>query len=166
TGGCVLSLQCKVGEVCEEVLQVPLVNMLLEEALAVWAQHCMSATERRRRILTRSLHSSTVRATTAMQKLLKHPFMRDVYYSEKIEYKVDVSLPQYFSLPRTVSIPVKEDTNVPWETSAGTDTNLKYKNTKITTCLRFILCRRVRVPWFCAELIFFRHGYVCKNKTE
>ncbi|KAK5608644.1 hypothetical protein CRENBAI_022655 [Crenichthys baileyi] len=118
TGGCVLSLQCKVGEVCQEVLQVPLVNMLLEEALAVWAQHCMSASECSRRILTRSLHSSTVRAATASQKLLKQPLMRDVYHSEKIEYKVEVSLPQYFNLPRTVTIPVKEDTNVPWEASA------------------------------------------------
>lgn len=73
TDGCVLSFECKVGEVCEEVLQVPLVNMLLEESLAVWAQHCMSESERRRRILTRSLHSSTVRAATATQKLLKEP---------------------------------------------------------------------------------------------
>ncbi|KAM4711439.1 LOW QUALITY PROTEIN: cilia- and flagella-associated protein 47-like [Anableps anableps] len=116
--GCVLSFQCKVGEVCEEVAHVPLVNMFLEEALAVWAHHCMSAGERRRRILTRSLHSSTVRAATSMQKLLKQPLMKSIYFNEEIKYKVEVSLPQYFSLPKTVIIPVKEGTHVRWETSA------------------------------------------------
>ncbi|XP_035984268.1 cilia- and flagella-associated protein 47 isoform X2 [Fundulus heteroclitus] len=119
TGGRVLSLRCKVGEVCEEVLQVPLVNVPLEDALAVWAQHCMSARERRRRILTRALHSSTVRAATAThKKLLKPPLLRSISHSEEIEYRVEASLPQYFSLPSTVSLPVREDTSVPWETSA------------------------------------------------
>lgn len=68
----VLSLRCSVGQVCEEVLRVPLINMALERALALWGQNGMSADERRRRMLTHSLHSSSVRATTAAHKLLKH----------------------------------------------------------------------------------------------
>ncbi|XP_015233239.1 PREDICTED: cilia- and flagella-associated protein 47 [Cyprinodon variegatus] len=116
--GCALRLKCKVGEVCEAVLQVPLVNVFLEEALAAWAQRCMSTSEHRRRLLMRSLHSSTVRAATATQKLLQQSLMRSVNYNEVIKYEVDVSMPQYFSLPQTVSIPIKEDARVPWETSA------------------------------------------------
>lgn len=67
----VLSLQCKVGQVCEEVVRVPLINMAWEQALAVWGQHSMSADEYRRRMLTHTLHSSTVRASTAARKLFK-----------------------------------------------------------------------------------------------
>lgn len=65
-----LSLRCRVGQVCEEVMRVPLVNMAWEQALAIWGQYSMSADEHRRRTLTRTFHSSTVRANTAAQKFL------------------------------------------------------------------------------------------------
>lgn len=67
----VLSLRCKVGQVCEEVVSVPLVNTAREQALAVWGEHTMSVDERKRRMLTRTLHGSTVRATTAARQLTK-----------------------------------------------------------------------------------------------
>lgn len=67
----VLSLCCKVGQVCEEVVRVPLINMAWEQALAIWGQYSMSANEHRRWMLTHTFHSSTVRATTAAHKLLK-----------------------------------------------------------------------------------------------
>ncbi|CAB1422250.1 unnamed protein product [Pleuronectes platessa] len=38
-----------------------------------------------------------------------------------VTYSVEVSLPQYFTLPSTVQIPIKEDTNVPWEDPADCD---------------------------------------------
>ncbi|KAM6957968.1 LOW QUALITY PROTEIN: cilia and flagella-associated protein 47-like [Tautogolabrus adspersus] len=110
----VLSLRCRVGQVCEEVLHVPLVNMDWEQALAIWGRHSMSAEEHRRRMLTHTLHSSTVRAATAARKLLKHQ-MRGVQNNKELEYSVEVSLPQYFTLPSAVTIPIKEDTNIPWE---------------------------------------------------
>ncbi|XP_043966172.1 cilia- and flagella-associated protein 47-like isoform X2 [Gambusia affinis] len=113
TGGSFLSFQCTVGEVYEEVLQVPLVNKPLEDALAVWAQQCFSAKERGRRILTCSMHSSTVRASTASQKLLKCSLIESIFYNEALQYKVEVSLPHCFDLPETVTIPVKEGINVP-----------------------------------------------------
>ncbi|XP_056226909.1 cilia and flagella-associated protein 47-like [Seriola aureovittata] len=116
----VLSLRCKVEQVCEEVIRVPLINMAWEQALAMWGQHSMSADEHRRRILTRSLFSSTVRATTAVRKLFKQQaqLMRGAEHSEAVTYSVEVSLPQYFTLPSTVKIPIREDTNMPWENPA------------------------------------------------
>ncbi|XP_026220063.1 cilia- and flagella-associated protein 47 isoform X2 [Anabas testudineus] len=115
----VLSLSCKVEQVCEAVLQVPLINVAWEQALAIWGQHSMTANERRRRMLTYSLHSSTVRATTAGRKLLKQAqLMRSADQSKVVEYSVEVSLPQYFTLPSTVKIPIEEDTNIPWENPA------------------------------------------------
>ncbi|XP_033472251.2 cilia- and flagella-associated protein 47-like [Epinephelus lanceolatus] len=108
----VLSLHCSVGQVCEEVVRVPLINMGREQALAFWGQRSMSANEHRRRMLTHTLHSSTLRATTAAQLL------KGVPQNEGIDYSVEVSLPQYFALPSTVTIPIKEDTNMPWENPA------------------------------------------------
>ncbi|KAM9334135.1 cilia and flagella-associated protein 47-like [Symphorus nematophorus] len=122
-----LSLRCQVGQVCEEVVRVPLINMAWEQALAIWGQHSMSAHEHRRRMLTHTLHSSTVRATAAACKLLKHQVhtqtnsratLRGVQHSQEVKYSVEVSLPQYFTLPSTVTIPIKEDTNIPWNNPA------------------------------------------------
>lgn len=67
----VLSLRCKVEQVCEEVVRLPLINMAWEQALAIWGQHSMGADEHRRRMLTHTLYSSTVRATTAIHKFFK-----------------------------------------------------------------------------------------------
>nr|XP_046237666.1 cilia- and flagella-associated protein 47-like [Scatophagus argus] len=116
----VLNLHCKVGQVCEEVVHVPLINMAWEQALAIWGQYSMSADEYRRRMLTHTLHSSTVRVNTAARKLIKQQatLLRDIQHSKQVEYSVEVSLPQYFTLPSTVSIPVKEGTNIPWENPA------------------------------------------------
>ncbi|KAM3585737.1 uncharacterized protein V6R79_025810 [Siganus canaliculatus] len=113
-------LRCSVGQVCEEVLHVPLINMAFEQALAVWGHHCMSADEQRRRKLTHTLHSSTVRATIAARKLLRQraPWQKDDQHSKEIKYDVEVSLPQYFTLPQTVMIPVKEETDLSWENPA------------------------------------------------
>lgn len=67
----VLSLCCKVEQVCEEVVHLPLINTAWEQALAIWGQYSMSADEHRRRMLTHTLYSSTVRVTTAIRKLFK-----------------------------------------------------------------------------------------------
>ncbi|KAM7365486.1 hypothetical protein PAMP_016406 [Pampus punctatissimus] len=116
----VLRLRCKVGQVCEEVMRVPLINMAWEQALAVCGQRIMSTDEHRRRMLTHTLHSSTVRATAAARKLFKQQAqLRGVDHSKGVEYSVEVSLPEYFTLPNTVAIPIEEDTDIPWENSAG-----------------------------------------------
>ncbi|XP_032362160.1 cilia- and flagella-associated protein 47 isoform X3 [Etheostoma spectabile] len=119
--GCVsvLSLHCKVGQMCNELVRVPLINMAWEQALAFWGQHTMSADEHKRRMLTHTLHSSTVRATTALCKLSKQQaqLLRGLH-SKAVEYSVEVSLPQYFALPSIVTIPIMEDTKIPWENPA------------------------------------------------
>ncbi|CAJ1087521.1 cilia- and flagella-associated protein 47-like isoform X1 [Xyrichtys novacula] len=115
----VLSLCCRVGQVCEEVLRVPLVNMAWEQALSTWAQHSMSADERRRRTLTHTMHSSTMRATAARKLLrLQAAQARGDRGSKEVEYRVEVSLPEHFTLPSTVRIPVKEDTSIALENPA------------------------------------------------
>lgn len=38
---------------------------------------------------------------------------------KEVEYSVEVSLPECFTLPSTVKIPVKENTHVPWRNPAG-----------------------------------------------
>uniref|UniRef100_A0AAQ5ZD21 Calponin-homology (CH) domain-containing protein n=1 Tax=Amphiprion ocellaris TaxID=80972 RepID=A0AAQ5ZD21_AMPOC len=117
----VLSLHCKLGQLSEEVLRVSRINMQWEQALAIWGQHCMSGVERTRRLLTHTLYSSTVRTTAAKQRLFRQPLLKDVYHSKAIKYNVEVSLPQYFTLPSTVTIPIKEDTDIPWENPADCD---------------------------------------------
>ncbi|XP_062417325.1 cilia- and flagella-associated protein 47-like [Pungitius pungitius] len=115
-----LRLQCKVGQVCKELVRVPLINMALEQALAFWGQHSMSDDEYRRRMLTHTLNSSTVRAAAAVSRLVKHQaqLLGDGHHSKGVEYSVEVSLPQYFALPSNVIIPIKEDANIPWENPA------------------------------------------------
>ncbi|XP_058470520.1 cilia- and flagella-associated protein 47-like [Solea solea] len=119
----VISLHCKVQQVCEEVVCVPLVNMAWERALAIWGQQNMSADEHRRRTLTQTLYSSSVRAASA-SKLFKQQAqtMRGVRGSaghcKVITYSVEVSLPQYFTLPKTIEMPINKDTNVSGEIPA------------------------------------------------
>lgn len=48
-----------------------------------------------------------------------------------MEYDVEVSLPQYFTLPKTVKIPLMQDDSVPWENPAGIRT---YKHGFFCSC--------------------------------
>ncbi|XP_053738274.1 cilia- and flagella-associated protein 47-like [Synchiropus splendidus] len=116
----VLHLCCTVGQVCEEMMSVPLVNMAWEQALSMWGQLCMSADEYRRRMLTHTLHSSTLRATTAARKFHKQ-FQKMKYFciSKERVYNVEVSSPKYFTLPKTVTIPVKDDSKISWDKSTA-----------------------------------------------
>lgn len=67
----VLRLQCEIGQVCEEVVRVPKINSAWGNALAIWGQFGMSDDEHRRRKLTQTLDSSSVRANAASHKFLK-----------------------------------------------------------------------------------------------
>ncbi|KAK7893462.1 hypothetical protein WMY93_022614 [Mugilogobius chulae] len=88
------------------------VNMAWEQALATWGQYSMTADEHRRRSLTRTLHSSSVRGAAAMHKLRKQQaFLNE---SENgILYSMEVSLSENFTLPKTVTIPVNESFKIP-----------------------------------------------------
>ncbi|KAK0148390.1 Cilia- and flagella-associated protein 47 [Merluccius polli] len=116
----VLGLRCVVGEVCEVLLRVPRVNEARERALVLWAQHSMSPHERRRRRLTHTLDSSSVRTAAALRKATKQQtdLMRGVAHSEGLEYSVEVSLPDHFDVPHTVAMPVRDHTVAPPDPTA------------------------------------------------
>uniref|UniRef100_A0AAZ3P601 Uncharacterized protein n=1 Tax=Oncorhynchus tshawytscha TaxID=74940 RepID=A0AAZ3P601_ONCTS len=74
----------------------------------------MSPVEKKRRSLTHTLDSSTVRAgvaaaalTTSQSLLVPGPVQ-----SQVVEYSVDVSLPEHFLLPHTITLPVARDARV------------------------------------------------------
>ncbi|XP_077399924.1 cilia- and flagella-associated protein 47-like isoform X1 [Vanacampus margaritifer] len=122
-GGCVsaLRLRCTVGQTCEELIRLPLINSSWENALAMWAQHRMTAIELQRRMLTYTLHSSSVRASMAACMLSKKESqMRGVDYKSGVEYTVEVSLPRYFTVPSSVIMPIKKETNI-WKNPADHD---------------------------------------------
>ncbi|XP_042173920.1 cilia- and flagella-associated protein 47-like [Oncorhynchus tshawytscha] len=64
-----VNLRCGVGSTLDEVVCVPLVNGLWERALATVGQQRMSPVEKKRRSLTHTLDSSTVRAGVAAAAL-------------------------------------------------------------------------------------------------
>ncbi|XP_045065582.1 cilia- and flagella-associated protein 47-like isoform X3 [Coregonus clupeaformis] len=110
----VVNLRCGVGSTLDEVVCVPLVNGLWERALATVGQQRMSPVEKQRRSLTDTLDSSSVRAgvaataLTASQALLVH----GPGQSQVVEYSVEVSLPEHFLLPHTITLPVARDARV------------------------------------------------------
>ncbi|XP_056444368.1 cilia- and flagella-associated protein 47-like [Gadus chalcogrammus] len=109
-----LGLRCKAGEACEVTLLVPRVNQARETALGLWAQHGMSPHERRRRRLTHTLDGSSVRTAAALRKATEQQVwadrIRDATHSEGLEYSVEVSMPDHFHLPHTVTVPLGEHT--------------------------------------------------------
>ena len=76
---------------CDELVRVPLINMAWEQALAFWGQHTMSADEHKRRMLTHTLHSSTVRATTAVRKLFKQQVQTHKIQTHKIRILIVIA---------------------------------------------------------------------------
>ncbi|XP_077461697.1 cilia- and flagella-associated protein 47-like isoform X1 [Stigmatopora argus] len=122
-GSCVsaLRLRCTVGETCEELIRLPLINSSWENSLALWAQHRMSAMELQRRMMTYTLHSSSVRASMAACMLSKKQSqMKDVDDKNGVVYSVDVSLPRYFTVPSTVTMPIRKETNI-WKNPSDLD---------------------------------------------
>ncbi|XP_061692741.1 cilia and flagella-associated protein 47-like isoform X2 [Syngnathoides biaculeatus] len=122
-GGCVsaLRLRCTVGQTCEELIRLPLINSYWENALAMWAQHRMTATELQRRMMTYTLHSSSVRASMAACMLAKKQSqIKGVDYKKGVVYSVEVSLPRYFTVPSTVTMPIKKETSI-WKNPADDD---------------------------------------------
>lgn len=71
-----------------------------------------------------------------------------------VEYKVEVSLPQYFTLPTTVKIPMTQDDSVPWDNPSG-ETHVFSKSnvsslTSDTGVLLFVLMDlNHRFCWMC-----------------
>ncbi|XP_063249073.1 cilia- and flagella-associated protein 47 isoform X2 [Prinia subflava] len=114
----VLYLKCGLGQTLKENLRIPVINEARERALALAAQQQMSALEYERRLMTGTLHSSSVRVAIALLGLSrverrallkprKHP--SELKY---VHYSVEVSMKHVFQVPKRFSIPVLASTRV------------------------------------------------------
>uniref|UniRef100_U3JFX4 Cilia and flagella associated protein 47 n=1 Tax=Ficedula albicollis TaxID=59894 RepID=U3JFX4_FICAL len=121
----VLYLKCGLGQTLKEHLRIPLINESRERALALAAQQQMSAIEYERRLITGTLQSSSVRVATALLGLSKverrallnprkHP--SEMKY---VDYSVEVSMKQFFQVPKKFSIPVLASARVNLDTSSA-----------------------------------------------
>ncbi|XP_074844435.1 cilia- and flagella-associated protein 47 [Carettochelys insculpta] len=108
----VLYLKCRLNDILEEKLKIPLVNEAREKALATAAQQQMSALEHERRKVTGTLESSSVRVAVAalgLSKIEREALCRPSKYPQKlksVDYRIEVSMPEYFEIPEKLSIPV------------------------------------------------------------
>ncbi|RDD38935.1 Cilia- and flagella-associated protein 47 [Trichoplax sp. H2] len=93
--------RCNADQKLNEVIKLPIVNTVREQALAIAAKQQMSQDEIERRKLTKTLRSCTVLAGVAAMKLKNAP----AGYEElpESEYQVRVSS-KYFSTPTTIPI--------------------------------------------------------------
>ncbi|XP_031669186.1 cilia- and flagella-associated protein 47 [Oncorhynchus kisutch] len=103
------------GQHLDEVVCVPLVKWAVGAGAGHRGQQRMSPVEKKRRQPhTHSGQLSTVRAgvvaaalTTSQSLLVPGPVQ-----SQVVEYSVDVSLPEHFLLPHTITLPVARDARV------------------------------------------------------
>ncbi|XP_032955842.1 cilia- and flagella-associated protein 47 [Rhinolophus ferrumequinum] len=91
-------------------LILPLINEAKEKALAFAAQHQMSEIEYRRRFITGTLESSSIRVAIAILGLTRtETFMlfntSQLKKPKSISYITELSLPEYFRMPKRISIP-------------------------------------------------------------
>ncbi|KAK2527080.1 Cfap47 [Columba guinea] len=114
----VLYLKCIPAQILEENLRIPLINESKERALAIAAQQQMSTTEYKRRKLTGTLQSSSVRVATALlglSRVERHALLRPrKFHSEvkHVDYSVEVSMREFFKVPEKLSIPVLASSRV------------------------------------------------------
>ncbi|XP_040280927.1 cilia- and flagella-associated protein 47 [Bufo bufo] len=107
--------KCKENSRLEEDLKIPLVNERREKALALAAQMQMTLLEYERRKVTGTLESSSLRAAVASSggnceeikaSLRSSSFSSTSKKCQTIDYDVEISMAQYFKVPRKISIPV------------------------------------------------------------
>ncbi|KAM4795930.1 cilia- and flagella-associated protein 47 [Rhinophrynus dorsalis] len=105
-------LKCSEKHILEENLKIPLVNKARERALALAAQMQMSDLEYKRRKVTGTLESSSVRvaaATLGVNRVeTKSSFISSSFPQKlkSIDYEVEISMPEHFEIPRNICIPV------------------------------------------------------------
>ncbi|XP_075446373.1 cilia- and flagella-associated protein 47 isoform X3 [Ascaphus truei] len=113
-----LCFKCSQNDVLEENLKIPFVNDARERALAVAAQMQMTALEYKRRKVTGTLNSSTIRvamATLGLNRDETKSSFSSSSFSKKCnptDYDVEISMPEHFEIPRKLSIPVSAKSRV------------------------------------------------------
>ncbi|XP_029785500.1 cilia- and flagella-associated protein 47 [Suricata suricatta] len=111
----VLYLKCELGGVLDVNLKLPLTNEAKERALAFAAQQQMSDVEYERRLITGTLESSSVRVAVALLGLTKIETCM-LFTTSKLRkpkfilYTAELSLPEYFDIPKKIYIPQVPET--------------------------------------------------------
>eukprot|EP00079_Xenopus_tropicalis_P021661 XP_012813080.1 PREDICTED: cilia- and flagella-associated protein 47 isoform X1 [Xenopus tropicalis] len=107
-----LLFKCRPDEILEENLIIPLVNEARERALGLAAQMQMTDLEYKRRKITGTLQSSSVRVAVVTQNMSRvqtkslfsaSPFAKKL---TSIDYDVEISMPECFTVPKNISLPV------------------------------------------------------------
>ncbi|KAM9388279.1 cilia- and flagella-associated protein 47 [Phaethornis superciliosus] len=131
----VLYLKCVLGQILEENLRIPLINESRERALAIAAQQQMSAIEYKRRKTTGTLKSSSVRVATALlglSRVERHALLKPQKFPPElkyVDYKVEVSMQEYFEIPKKFSIPVLASSRVDLEVPSTKDLSTQQTDT-------------------------------------
>ncbi|XP_041127618.1 cilia- and flagella-associated protein 47-like isoform X2 [Polyodon spathula] len=117
----ILCFKCSNRCVLEEELKIPLVNEAMERALVTVAQQRMSSLEFERRKITGTLESSSVRAavsTLGMSRKEVQPLQTKLQNKPPYcEYTVEVTMPEHFQMPKTISLPVSVTSRVNLKTA-------------------------------------------------
>ncbi|XP_036083014.1 cilia- and flagella-associated protein 47 isoform X3 [Rousettus aegyptiacus] len=106
----VLYLKCKPHHILNVDLILPLTNEAKEKALAFAAQQQMSDLEYRRRLITGTMESSSIRVAIALLGLTRVETctlfnISKLKTPKSILYTTELSLPEYFYVPNKIYIP-------------------------------------------------------------
>ncbi|XP_077000992.1 cilia- and flagella-associated protein 47 isoform X2 [Tamandua tetradactyla] len=106
----VLYFKCKLRQILEIELKLPVTNIAKEKALALAAQRQMSDIEYQRRLITGTLESSSVRVAIAILGLtrIETYILFNISKLKKpkfISYTTEVSLPEHFAIPEKIYVP-------------------------------------------------------------
>ncbi|XP_056412134.1 cilia- and flagella-associated protein 47 isoform X3 [Hyla sarda] len=132
-------LKCKENSILEEDLKIPLVNERREKALANSAQMQMTLLEYERRKVTGTLESSSVRAAVASlgvnieetkASLRSSSFSSTSKKDHTMEYNVEISMPQYFEVPKKIKIPVSARNQIAANPVSGKEEQLRREQDK------------------------------------
>ncbi|XP_048191411.1 cilia- and flagella-associated protein 47 [Perognathus longimembris pacificus] len=163
----ILYLKCKINEVVDVNIRLPLTNEAKERALAFAARQQMSTLEYDRRAITGTLESSSVRVAIALLGLTKVECLTLFNLSKlkkpkAISYATQLSLPEYFHVPKIIYIPQIPEvpTNKPTQPQETKPITLKGNGNSQKKTSRPHPDGSVSVPLRFAPLTFGR--YPCK----
>nr|XP_060492229.1 cilia- and flagella-associated protein 47 [Panthera onca] len=157
----VLYLKCELRQVLDVDLKLPLTNEAKEKALAFAAQQQMSDIEYERRLITGTLESSSVRVAIALLGLTKIEtcalFTTSKLKKPKsISYTAELSLPEYFDIPKKIYIPQIPETQTKLTQPQGIQpANKTVADGSILVPLRFVPLSAGRYP--CKILLTSRY---------
>ncbi|KAM4817939.1 cilia- and flagella-associated protein 47 [Thomomys bottae] len=173
----ILYLKCKTNEVLDVNIKLPLTNEAKEKALAFAARQQMSTLEYERRAITGTLESSSVRVAIALLGLTKVECLMLFNLSKlkkpkAISYLAQLSLPEYFHVPRIIYIPQIPDARANNTVQSQETKSITIKDGSVLVPLRFAPLTFGRYP--CKILLtskydmrlYYVEGVVNKEEAE